>query len=223
MVIRQRARKHEHKLERRDAMLDAALALWGETSFQQITMAAIAERSGVAKGTLYLYFQTKEQLFLALLDRMLDEWFESVDRTLTRAKGPWSSIRLATVLSSSLAERDLLTRLLTMLEGVLEHNIDVDTARAFKTRLLKRTTMLGTLIEKKLPFLPPGHGARLLLHLRALLTGLRQMADCAPAVKQVIRETVDMAVFDVDFARELQLGMVAIVVGFEQSASSSAQ
>jgi AcrR family transcriptional regulator len=65
-----RARQEHQKLERREAILAAGLALLDELPFQEITMTRIAGRAGVVKGTLYLYFATREELFLELSSDM---------------------------------------------------------------------------------------------------------------------------------------------------------
>src|SRR5579872_4504902 len=59
---------------RRDAILAAAQALFCKKPFESIAMSDIAAAAGVAKGTLYLYFRTREEIFLALLTRELSAW-----------------------------------------------------------------------------------------------------------------------------------------------------
>lgn len=57
-------RKKEAK---RDAILQAALQEFTEHGFARARLAAVARRAGVAKGTLYLYFRGKEELFEGVL------------------------------------------------------------------------------------------------------------------------------------------------------------
>jgi AcrR family transcriptional regulator len=52
--------------ERREEILQAALRLFGEKGFNETTVEDIAEGAGVAKGTIYLYFPSKEHILLAL-------------------------------------------------------------------------------------------------------------------------------------------------------------
>lgn len=52
--------------ERRTEILDAALSLFSDKGFNETTMEAVALKAGVAKGTIYLYFKTKEHVLLAL-------------------------------------------------------------------------------------------------------------------------------------------------------------
>jgi AcrR family transcriptional regulator len=51
---------------RRDQIVVAALACFAETGYYATTMADVAAQAGVSKGTPYLYFESKEALFIAL-------------------------------------------------------------------------------------------------------------------------------------------------------------
>ena len=52
----------------RAALLDAALRLLAERGTRRVSMADVAARAGVAKGTLYNHFRTKEDVWSAVLD-----------------------------------------------------------------------------------------------------------------------------------------------------------
>ena len=54
---------------RRSALADVALKLWAERGFDQTSVAAIAREAGVAKGTFYIYFESKQALLLEVLRR----------------------------------------------------------------------------------------------------------------------------------------------------------
>lgn len=59
--------------EKRDEILAAAEQEFARREFHQVLMDDVAARAGVGKGTLYRYFPTKEELFLAMVLRGLDE------------------------------------------------------------------------------------------------------------------------------------------------------
>jgi len=54
---------------RRTALADVALKLWADKGFDQTSVAAIAREAGVAKGTFYLYFESKDALLVDVLRR----------------------------------------------------------------------------------------------------------------------------------------------------------
>ncbi len=65
---------HEDKQsERREAILTAAIAVFAEHGYQGATMEQIARRAGVAKGTAYLHFADKADLFYAVFERWAGE------------------------------------------------------------------------------------------------------------------------------------------------------
>jgi len=59
---KQRATNSEDKLAKRQVILTAALQIFKRTSYNEVTMSAIADKTKLAKGTLFLYFPTKEEL-----------------------------------------------------------------------------------------------------------------------------------------------------------------
>jgi AcrR family transcriptional regulator len=63
------ARRADLEAERRAQILDAALRLWTRHGFDATSVEAVAREAGVAKGTIYLYFATKEALFAAAAER----------------------------------------------------------------------------------------------------------------------------------------------------------
>ena len=59
-------RKEKEKEQRREAIKDAAQALFFTKPYDEITIDSIAEKSQLAKGTLYLYFKSKEELYSSI-------------------------------------------------------------------------------------------------------------------------------------------------------------
>jgi len=63
--------------ENERAILAAAEAEFAEQGFRGATIAAIAARAGVPKPNVYYYFPTKERLYRAVVERVLNEWLEA--------------------------------------------------------------------------------------------------------------------------------------------------
>ena len=212
----QRARSDEEKRERRGAIMDTALAMYGrDPSFAGFTMAALAKEAGLAKGTLYLYFRTKEELFLALVGRLFEEWFDEVDGRLERGRGAWTAERAAEVVLESIRGRTTLARLLSILPAIVEQNVEMEAALEFKRRVLERSVETGARLEARLPFLAAGQGARLLVHLHALVIGVWQLAEPSPVIRRVL-EQPGMEAARVDFERDLRTLLLALLHGMER-------
>ena len=87
MVIEKRARKPEQKRERRTEILSAAITLLRERPYNKINIADVARRAGMAKGTVFLYFRTREELFLSIASCEFDQWFQAMDRSFAEIAG----------------------------------------------------------------------------------------------------------------------------------------
>lgn len=219
---RRRAIYDDQKEERRQAILDTAWGLFQATSYEAVTMAGVAEAAGLAKGTVFLYFKTKEGLFLALLEQQLESWFAAVDVGLAAMEIASSIPHITTLLCAQLESRPGLTRLLAILHTLLERNISIEEALHFKYMLKDHFGRTGALLERCLPFLHPGEGAHVLLQCDAMVIGFWHLADPAPVVLQVLQRP-DLLMFELRFASELSTAMQALLYGLEKVAQEKAQ
>jgi len=72
-------KRAENKNKTKRAILEAALRLFADKGFYHTTTKAISRKAGIAEGTLFNYFETKEDLALYFFERELDEviaWYE---------------------------------------------------------------------------------------------------------------------------------------------------
>lgn len=76
-------RKEQRPLE----ILRAAIDLFGEQGFAHTTISAIAKRAGAAKGTVYLYFETKEALFEEAVRQFIKPMFSGIKLSVDRFPG----------------------------------------------------------------------------------------------------------------------------------------
>lgn len=65
-------RKEREKEQRRNDIVDAAEAVFYEKGIDKATMDDVAERAELSKGTLYLYFKSKDELFHAIINRGME-------------------------------------------------------------------------------------------------------------------------------------------------------
>jgi AcrR family transcriptional regulator len=200
-------------LARRLEIIEGTLELWERTSYAELTMSQVAEKLNLAKGTLYLYFPSKEELFLAVYIGLLDQWFDKVEIGIEDLHPPTAK-GLANVLVEELVARPNLARLIPLVAGSLERNITVEAAKEYKHWLVKRLDRLGDQIEERVPGLPPGTGSEACLYFHALAAGLGPMGDPVLAHHDLNNER-DLAKLRVDFAAALKEGFTAILVGFQ--------
>ncbi|CAN7379276.1 TetR/AcrR family transcriptional regulator [Rhizobium sp. LjRoot30] len=68
---------------KREQILDGAKVIFMGTNFDAASMSDVAREAGVSKGTLYVYFQNKEDLFAALIERQRSRFVASIRDALT--------------------------------------------------------------------------------------------------------------------------------------------
>src|SRR5262245_28457056 len=73
--------------EQKEKILAAASRLFGAQRFHEVRMDDIADRAEVGKGTLYRYFQDKEELYLAVLVRSSEQFLERVTEAVAEVEG----------------------------------------------------------------------------------------------------------------------------------------
>lgn len=220
MALRQRARNDEDKRARRAAILTEAGVLLGDHPYPRITMAQVASACGLAKGTLYLYFRSREELFLALLERELVAWFGALRDRLSALPQIDADI-LGHEFAGSLEERQTLSDLLVILHTILEQNVDAPAALAFKLMLRDELQSVGTALEHLWPPLPAGAGPRTLLRMYALLIGMRQIAFPSNVIADILARE-DMAPLRVDFTRDLGESIADLLRGAAHSLGGGA-
>jgi AcrR family transcriptional regulator len=209
---KQRATKADQKQERRQAILDMAWEMFKASSYAEVTMADVAERLTLAKGTVFLYFSTKEELFLAVQAQQLELWFDAIDAKLGKLPQSQSVEPLVQMMAQSLKRNPHFVGLLAILGTVLEQNIALESALRFKRMLLRRLGETGALIETHLPWLQAGEGALVLMRMQALVVGLWHQADTSAVVTEALREK-DLRKLAVDFQREFQISLAALLRG----------
>ncbi|MEM6680800.1 MAG: TetR/AcrR family transcriptional regulator [Pseudomonadota bacterium] len=69
-----RARNQAEKDTRRRRILNAALALYEDVGLDNVRVDAIAKQAGIAKGTVYLYFSSREAIFIELYEEAFADW-----------------------------------------------------------------------------------------------------------------------------------------------------
>lgn len=208
------------KEARRADILKVALHRFTLSPYQELSMAETAEEAGVAKGTLYLYFKSKEEMFLSIYTDQLNAWLDELDKRLVEAGGEASIARLVSAIGESLGSRKPLLQLTAILHTVLEQNVDYAAAKRFKGWFKERVVRTGALMERHLPFLRPGQGAALLMQINALVIGYQHMAEPSGVMREVLADP-DMALFRVDLEKSLLDTLKTLLMGLAYEAKYS--
>lgn len=194
----------EHRELRRRMLLDAAHRLFGERKALP-PVADIASAAGLAKGTVYLYFRTKEEIFVALLEDRFTQLFAALGPVLGRLEFGQADAGRAFACAYGALVRDSgdLLELAALANTVLEKNLPLEPMQRFKRNLGAGLSDAGALLEARIGARPPGWGATLLLQTYALTLGLWQALDLPPALRAVVQQLA-LGVLDRDFHAELE-------------------
>ncbi|MBR4673461.1 MAG: TetR family transcriptional regulator [Victivallales bacterium] len=116
---------------RREEIVTACEKLYRTMSFREITLKEISEETSFSRPSIYNYFATKEEIFLALFEREYDRWNAELEE-IHRGKHALSVRALAEKLAKSLAARPQLLKLLSMNLYDMEANSRLECLTRFK-------------------------------------------------------------------------------------------
>jgi len=68
------------KVDKRDLIIDTAAQLFSEFGFHEVNMEMVAKKAGIAKGTIYNYFKSKEELYFAINETRLNRLISELER-----------------------------------------------------------------------------------------------------------------------------------------------
>ena len=106
---------------RREEIISACEKLYQTMSFKEITLKDIAGATSFTRTSIYNYFQTKEEIFLALMQKEYERWVEELD-AMAEAYTVMSVEAFAGALARSLEKRSMLLKLLSMNHFDMEDN-----------------------------------------------------------------------------------------------------
>lgn len=86
-------RREREKIQRRNDIIDAAKHVFFKRGLQSATMDQIAKRAELSKGTLYLYFKSKEELYVSLLEEGITLFSDLMVGAIEKENSPEERIR----------------------------------------------------------------------------------------------------------------------------------
>ncbi|CAL2074287.1 TetR family transcriptional regulator [Streptomyces murinus] len=179
----QRARSAEAKQAREAAILDAARTLGRVRGVRDVTLTDIAAAVGMHKSALLRYFETREQIFLALTAEGWREWSAELRADLGR-RSEATSAEVAAVFAGTLAARPMFCDLLAQAPLNLERNVSIESVRSFKLVTLKEVELIGGELGRLLG-LDESQGVDMIATATSLAGALWQMATPGPRLREL--------------------------------------
>ena len=136
--------------ERREEIINACEKLYQTMSFKDITLKKIGNVTSFSRPTIYNYFETKEEIFLALYEREYDRWNADMESIL-REHETLSKEQLASAIAESIQKREQLLKLLSMNNYDMESNSRPERLVSFKAAYGESLRNVRALLDKFRP------------------------------------------------------------------------
>ena len=137
----------EEIARKREEIVDACEQLYQTTGFKEITLKEISKITSFSRPTIYNYFETKEEIFLALFKREYDRWNEDL-QSINEENERLTKAQLAEKIAQSLAERPQLLKLLSMNNFDMEANSRQEFLTSFKESYGGSLSRMSRLLTK---------------------------------------------------------------------------
>ena len=156
--------------KRKNEIIDACEFIYKEKGFQGVNIKEISTVLDMTRPAIYHYFETKEEILLALLIREYAVWLEELSDFDFEAEH--SSDEVMEKLASSLRERDVMLRILNMNLFEIEINSRVEHLAEFKKSYMEETKLLKRYLAICKPSLDETTAEGFVRNLNAFLIGL---------------------------------------------------
>lgn len=135
---------------RKDEIIAACEALYQTMGFRDVTIKEIAQYTSLSRPSIYNYFETKEEIFLAILQREYELWIEDIDALIAEHE-VLSRDELAHELAMSLERREQLLKLMSMNHYDMEANSSMERLTRFKVAYGNSLKAVDRLLQKFCP------------------------------------------------------------------------
>ena len=135
---------------RKDEIINACAELYGTMGFREITIRDIGAKTSFTRTSIYNYFQTKEEIFLALLEREHRLWIADIE-AVERENESMSVESFAVALSSTLEKRKIMLKLMSMNLYDMECNSRLENLVEFKHAYADALVVIRRCLEKFFP------------------------------------------------------------------------
>ncbi len=132
---------------RKEEIINACEKLYENNSFKDITIKSIGEETTFSRTSIYNYFQTKEEIFLALLKREYERWIDDLNE-MYEQNSEMTKEAFADKLANTVAKRKNLLKLLSMNMYDMEENSRMEELIEFKRAYGNAIKMVRKCVDK---------------------------------------------------------------------------
>ena len=213
MPAKKRAITEKDKLKKREKLLMAAWVLYAKADGQLPTVTRIAQQAKLSKGCVYLYFRTKEEIFLQLYLNQLSNNFDWIAEDLNGSCGRISDEKLARIITRFVVENPLQLKMASQVRGVFEENTDDARLLDIKIQIGQMVEAMAETLSGRIEGLSNEGAVKLMVNVHALITGLWQFTHTTPHLKDKLAAD-GITMFEIDFSRDVHEAVTALIRGF---------
>ncbi len=188
---------------RKEEIIAACRMLYETMSFKDITLKAIGQQTSFTRTSIYNYFETKEEIFLALFQQEYERFTENLD-SLCEQNESLTLDELSSALARALERRPLMLKLLSMNLYDMEANSRMERLVAFKTAYGASKDAVDRCLKKFLPGLDEEGRQTFLYAFLPFVYGLYPYTMVTDKQKQAMREAgigyVYMSTYDMAYS-----------------------
>ena len=173
--------------QRREEIVGACEQLYQTMSFKDITLKEIGNVTSFSRPTIYNYFHTKEEIFLALFEREYDRWNADLEAILNSDQ-QHSREQLADHIARSLEKRAQLLRLLSMNNYDMEENSREELLTSFKRAYGKSLTLFREILRKHISGMSDAEVEQIMYVFFPFMFGIYPYAEVTAKQKDAMKE-----------------------------------
>ncbi len=178
--------------QRREEIVNACEKLYQTKSFKEINLKDIGEATSFSRPTIYNYFHTKEEIFLALYEREYQKWNAELERILNSNQN-YNRKQIAEMIAGSLERRAQLLRLLSMNNFDMEANSREELLASFKRAYGRSLDLFRGILEKYCPDMTAEEVREIIYIFFPFMFGIYPYAEVTTKQKDAMKEA------DVDY------------------------
>lgn len=193
---------------RKEEIINACERLYETMSFKEITIKEIGNATSFTRTSIYNYFQTKEEIFLALFAREYSLWTDEMKK-ICSTHTMLSKDEFAQALAHSLEERQTLLKLLAMNLYDMEENSRMERLVEFKSVYGRAIEQLGECLGQFFPDMTEQDRSRFVFSFLPFMFGIYPYAVVTPKQKEAMERAdvkyIYMSIYDLIYMQVSKL------------------
>lgn len=193
---------------RKEEIITACAELYKTMSFKEITMKEIGNATTFTRTSIYNYFQTKEEIFLALLQREYELWVQSL-KQIQAGHERMTGEEFVDALAHSLEERENLLKIMAMNHYDMEENSRLERLVEFKVAYGKSLDEVRNCLDKFFPEMTAQDKQNFLFSFFPFMFGIYPYTVVTEKQREAMRQAkvsyVYMTIYEITYAEVKKL------------------